>query len=584
MREEKEKTIYKMNHKWNYQPPSQEQTEAAKALAKETGINPVLCKLLLERGITSAAEAKRFFRPQLSELHDPFLMKDMSIAVERLNQAMGKKERILVYGDYDVDGTTAVALVYKFLQQFYSNIDYYIPDRYNEGYGVSVKGVDYAYETGVKLIIVLDCGIKAVEEIAYAKEKGIDFIICDHHVPDDVLPPAVAILNAKRPDATYPYEHLSGCGVGFKFMQAFALNNGIEFNQLTPLLDLVAVSVVSDIVPIMGENRVLTYHGLKQLNSNPSVGLKAIIDICGLSEKEITVGDIVFKIGPRINASGRIQNGKEAVELLIEKDFSSALEKANLINQYNETRKDLDKTMTEEANHIVDSLEGLADRRTIVIYNEAWHKGVIGIVASRLTEIYYRPAVVLTRTDNLATGSARSVSGFDVYKAIENCRDLLENFGGHTYAAGLSMKVENVEEFTHRFETYVSEHILPEQTSAVIDIDAEIDFRDITPKFHADLKKFNPFGPDNHKPVFCTHNVYDYGTSKVVGRDQEHIKLELVDNKSNNVMNGIAFGQSSQARYIKTKRSFDICYTIEENTHKRGEVQLQIEDIKPSEE
>ena len=584
MREEKEKTIYKMNHKWNYQPPSQEQTEAGKALAKETGINPVLCKLLLERGITSAAEAKRFFRPQLSELHDPFLMKDMSIAVERLNQAMGKKERILVYGDYDVDGTTAVALVYKFLQQFYSNIDYYIPDRYNEGYGVSVKGVDYAYETGVKLIIVLDCGIKAVEEIAYAKEKGIDFIICDHHVPDDVLPPAVAILNAKRPDATYPYEHLSGCGVGFKFMQAFALNNGIEFNQLTPLLDLVAVSVASDIVPIMGENRVLTYHGLKQLNSNPSVGLKAIIDICGLSEKEITVGDIVFKIGPRINASGRIQNGKEAVELLIEKDFSSALEKANLINQYNETRKDLDKTMTEEANHIVDSLEGLADRRTIVIYNEAWHKGVIGIVASRLTEIYYRPAVVLTRTDNLATGSARSVSGFDVYKAIENCRDLLENFGGHTYAAGLSMKVENVEEFTHRFETYVSEHILPEQTSAVIDIDAEIDFRDITPKFHADLKKFNPFGPDNHKPVFCTHNVYDYGTSKVVGRDQEHIKLELVDNKSNNVMNGIAFGQSSQARYIKTKRSFDICYTIEENTHKRGEVQLQIEDIKPSEE
>ena len=573
-----------MNHKWNYQPPSQEQTEAAKTLAKETGISPVLCKLLLERGITSAAEAKRFFRPQLSELHDPFLMKDMSIAVERLNQAMGKKERILVYGDYDVDGTTAVALVYKFLQQFYSNIDYYIPDRYNEGYGVSVKGVDYAYETGVKLIIVLDCGIKAVEEIAYAKDKGIDFIICDHHVPDDVLPPAVAILNAKRPDATYPYEHLSGCGVGFKFMQAFALNNGIEFHQLTPLLDLVAVSVASDIVPIMGENRVLTYHGLKQLNSNPSVGLKAIIDICGLSEKEITVGDIVFKIGPRINASGRIQNGKEAVELLIEKDFSSALEKANQINQYNETRKDLDKTMTEEANHIVDSLEGLAERRTIVIYNEAWHKGVIGIVASRLTEIYYRPAVVLTRTDNLATGSARSVSGFDVYKAIENCRDLLENFGGHTYAAGLSMKVENVEEFTRRFEMYVSEHILPEQTSAVIDIDAEIDFRDITPKFHADLKKFNPFGPDNHKPVFCTHNVYDYGTSKVVGRDQEHIKLELVDNKSNNVMNGIAFGQSSQARYIKTKRSFDICYTIEENTHKRGEVQLQIEDIKPSEE
>lgn len=573
-----------MSHKWNYQPPSQEQTEAAKALAKETGINPVLCKLLIERGITSAAATKRFFRPQLSELHDPFLMKDMDIAVDRLNQAMGKKERIMVYGDYDVDGTTAVALVYKFLQQFYSNIDYYIPDRYEEGYGVSVKGVDYAYETGVKLIIVLDCGIKAVDEIAYAKEKGIDFIICDHHVPDEVLPPAVAILNAKRPDSTYPYDHLSGCGVGFKFMQAFAINNGIETHQLTPLLDLVAVSVASDIVPIMGENRALTYHGLKQLNSNPSVGLKAIIDVCGLNDKEITVADIVFKIGPRINASGRIQNGKEAVELLIEKDFSSALEKANQINQYNETRKDLDKAMTEEANRIVDKLEDLSERRSIVIFNEAWHKGVIGIVASRLTEIYYRPAVVLTRTNDLATGSARSVSGFDVYKAIEHCRDLLENFGGHTYAAGLSMKAENVEAFTQRFEEYVTSHILPEQTSAVIDIDAEIDFRDITSKFHADLKRFNPFGPDNHKPIFCTHNVYDYGTSKVVGREQEHIKLELVDNKSNNVMNGIAFGQSSQARYIKTKRSFDICYTIEENTHKRGEVQLQIEDIKPSEE
>ncbi len=571
-----------MNYKWNYQPPTEEQKEAARALAKEIGISPILCKLLLERGIKTAAAAKRFFRPQLNELHDPFLMKDMDVAVERLNKAMGRKERILVYGDYDVDGTTAVALVYKFLQQFYSNIDYYIPDRYNEGYGVSEKGIDYAYETGVKLIIVLDCGIKAIEEIAYAKEKGIDFIICDHHVPDEALPDAVAILNPKRADSTYPYEHLSGCGVGFKLMQAFAINNGIDFHQLTPLLDLVAVSIASDIVPIMGENRVLAYHGLKQLNSNPSVGLKAIIDICGLSEKDINMSDIVFKIGPRINASGRIQNGKEAVELLTEKDFSIALEKASLINQYNETRKDLDKSMTEEANHIVDKLEGLANRRSIVIYNADWHKGVIGIVASRLTEIYYRPAVVLTRTDQLATGSARSVSGFDVYKAIEHCRDLLENFGGHTYAAGLSMKVENVELFTQRFEQYVSDHILPEQTSATIDIDAQLDFRDITPKFFSDLKKFNPFGPDNHKPVFCTFNVYDYGTSKVVGRDQEHIKLELVDNKSNNVMNGIAFGQSSQARFIKTKQSFNICYTIEENTHKRGETQLQIEDIKPS--
>ena len=571
-----------MNYKWNYQPPTQEQREAARALAKDIGISPILCRLLQERGINTAAEAKRFFRPQLSELHDPFLMKDMDRAVERLNQAMGRKERILVYGDYDVDGTTAVTLVYKFLQQFYSNIDYYIPDRYNEGYGVSQKGVDYAYETGVKLVIVLDCGIKAVEEIGYAKSKGIDFIICDHHVPDEVLPPAVAILNPKRFDSTYPYSHLSGCGVGFKFMQAFALNNGIDVSQLTPLLDLVAVSIASDIVPVMGENRILAYHGLRQLNSNPSVGLKAIIDVCGLSEREINMSDIVFKIGPRINASGRIQNGKEAVDLLIEKDFQTALEKSNLINKYNETRKDLDKNMTEEANRIVDNLESLDQQRSIVIYNEAWHKGVIGIVASRLTEIYYRPTVVLTRTENMATGSARSVSGFDVYKAIEHCRDLLENFGGHTYAAGLSMKVENVAEFTRRFEEYVTEHILPEQTNATIDINAQLDFRDITPKFFFDLKKFSPFGPDNLKPIFATLNVYDYGTSKVVGRDQEHIKLELVDNKSNNVMNGIAFGQSSQVRYIKTKQSFNICYTIEENTHKRGEIQLQIEDIKPS--
>lgn len=571
-----------MNYRWNYQPPTQEQREAARVMSKETGISPVLCRLLQQRGITSATGAKQFFRPQLTELHDPFLMKDMDIAVDRLNMAMGRKERILIYGDYDVDGTTAVTLVYKFLQQFYSNIDYYIPDRYNEGYGVSTQGVDYAYNTGVKLVIVLDCGIKAIEEIAYAKEKGIDFIICDHHVPDDELPPAVAILNPKRFDSTYPYHHLSGCGVGFKFMQAFAINNGIDFNQLTPLLDLVAVSIASDIVPIMGENRVLAFHGLKQLNSNPSIGLKAIIDVCGLAEKEISMSDIVFKIGPRINASGRIQNGKEAVDLLIEKDYQIALEKSNQINQYNETRKDLDKCMTEEANKIVDNLEHLSEQRSIVIYNEDWHKGVIGIVASRLTEIYYRPAVVLTRTDNLATGSARSVSGFDVYKAIEHCRDLLENFGGHTYAAGLSMKVENVEAFTQRFEQYVSEHILPEQTCATIDINAQLDFRDITPKFFFDLKKFSPFGPDNPKPIFSTLNVYDYGTSKVVGREQEHIKLELVDNKSNNVMNGIAFGQSSQARFIKTKQSFNICYTIEENSHKRGDIQLQIEDIKPN--
>lgn len=572
-----------MNYKWNYESPTYEQTEAAKLLGKEIGISPILALLLLKRGISTPDEARHFFRPHLTELHDPFLMNDMDKAVERLNLAMGRKEHVLVYGDYDVDGTTAVALVYKFLQQFYSNVDYYIPDRYEEGYGVSYQGVDFAYENNVKLIIVLDCGIKAVEEIAYAKEKGIDFIICDHHVPDEVLPPAVAILNAKREDNTYPYPHLSGCGVGFKFMQAFALSNGIEFSQLTPLLDLVAISIASDIVPIMGENRVLAFHGLRQINSNPSVGVRAILEVCGLNNRDISMSDIVFKIGPRINASGRIQNGRQSVELLVEKDFPRALEMANQINQYNETRKDLDKQMTEEANKLVERFAGLEKKKSIVIFNEDWHKGVIGIVASRLTEVYYRPAVVLTRTDDMATGSARSVSGFDVYKAIEHCRDLLENFGGHTYAAGLSLKVENVAEFTRRFEEYVANHILPEQTCATLNIDAELDFRDISNKFHMDLKRFRPFGPDNPKPTFCTHNVYDYGTSKVVGREQEHIKLELVDNKSNQIMNGIAFGQSSQARYIKTKRAFDICYTIEENIYKRGEPQLQIEDIKPCE-
>lgn len=547
------------------------------------GISPVLGKLLLDRGIHTSEEARAFFRPQLSGLLDPFLFLDMDKAVARLNTALGRKERILVYGDYDVDGCTAVALVYRFLQQYYSNIDYYIPDRNEEGYGVSRKGVDYASETGVKLVIVLDCGIKAVDEIAYARERGIDFIICDHHVPDDVLPPAVAILNAKREDDTYPYKHLCGCGVGFKFMQAFAMNNGIDFSQLVPLLDLCAISIASDIVPIMGENRILACHGLRQLNSAPSTGVKALMEVCGLADREISLSNIIFKIGPRINASGRMQNGKEAVSLLVEKNYKVARQLAERINSYNEQRKDLDKSMTEQANHIVETLDLQHKHKAIVLYSEEWHRGIIGIVASRLTEIYHRPSVVLTCTDDMATGSARSVPGFDVYKAVAYCRDLLENFGGHTYAAGLSMKVENVPEFRRRFEAYVESHILPEQTCATITVDALINFRDINRKFFADLKKFVPYGPENPKPVFCTKCVYDYGTSKVVGRDQEHIKLELVDSKSNNVMNGIAFGQSSQARYIKTKQAFDIVYTIEENTYKRGDVQLQIEDIRPVE-
>ena len=571
-----------MNYRWNFVEPTNKQDEEAKALSKALGLHPILGRLLVNRGITEVGEARRFFHPQLNELLDPFLFRDMDKAVDRLNLALARKERIMVYGDYDVDGCTAVALVYKFLEQYYSNIDYYIPDRYEEGYGVSIQGVDYAYDTGVKLVIVLDCGIKAIETIAYAKQKGIDFIICDHHVPDDELPPAAAILNAKRRDATYPYTDLSGCGVGFKFMQAFAQSNGIEFSKLIPLLDLCAVSIASDIVPIMGENRILAYHGLRQLNANPSVGLKAIMDICGLTGREITMSDIIFKIGPRINASGRVQNGRETVTLLVEKEEKAARMQANLINHYNDQRKDLDKSMTEEANRIVENLDHEHESKAIVIYNEEWHKGVIGIVASRLTEVFCRPAVVLTRSDEFATGSARSVGGFDVYKAVESCRDLLENFGGHTYAAGLTMRVEHVEEFKQRFIKYVEENIDPAQTMAQIDIEATIDFRDITRKFFTDLKRFNPYGPNNPRPIFCTHQVYDYGTSKVVGREQEHIKLELVDGKSANVMNGIAFGQSSQARYIKTKQSFDIAYAIEENTHKRGEVQLQIEDIRPT--
>ena len=571
-----------MNYRWNFVEPTNKQDEEAKALSKALGLHPILGRLLVNRGITEVGEARRFFHPQLNELLDPFLFRDMDKAVDRLNLALARKERIMVYGDYDVDGCTAVALVYKFLEQYYSNIDYYIPDRYEEGYGVSIQGVDYAYDTGVKMVIVLDCGIKAIETIAYAKQKGIDFIICDHHVPDDELPPAVAILNAKRRDATYPYTDLSGCGVGFKFMQAFAQSNGIEFSKLIPLLDLCAVSIASDIVPIMGENRILAYHGLRQLNANPSVGLKAIMDICGLTGREITMSDIIFKIGPRINASGRVQNGRETVTLLVEKEEKAARMQANLINHYNDQRKDLDKSMTEEANRIVENLDHEHESKAIVIYNEEWHKGVIGIVASRLTEVFCRPAVVLTRSDEFATGSARSVGGFDVYKAVESCRDLLENFGGHTYAAGLTMRVEHVEEFKQRFIKYVEENIDPAQTMAQIDIEATIDFRDITRKFFTDLKRFNPYGPNNPRPIFCTHQVYDYGTSKVVGREQEHIKLELVDGKSANVMNGIAFGQSSQARYIKTKQSFDIAYAIEENTHKRGEVQLQIEDIRPT--
>ena len=573
-----------MQFKWNYEPLTPDRQQAAKELAEKIGMSPVMAGLLIQRGIKTESAAKRFFRPMLNELIDPFLMNDMDVAVDRLNDATGRKERIMVYGDYDVDGCTAVALVYKFLQQFYSNIDYYIPNREEEGYGVSKKGIDYAAETGVKLIIVLDCGIKAVEEIAYAKEQGVDFIICDHHVPDEVMPPAVAILNPKREDSTYPFKHLCGCGVGFKFMQAFAKNNGIPFSRLIPLLDFCAVSIAADLVPVEGENRTLAFHGLKLLNQSPSTGLKAIIEICGLTNRDLNMSDIVFKIGPRINASGRMMNGREAVDLLVERDMKRALAMAMRINEYNEQRKDVDKQMTVEANEIVERLESQQHQQSIVLYDEGWKKGVVGIVASRLTELYFRPTVVLTVIDGMASGSARSVAGFDVYDAVKSCRDLLENFGGHTYAVGLTIRQENIPEFRRRFQEYVSHHILPEQTQQTLDIDMELDFQQINKRLLNELKRLAPHGPNNSKPLFLTRNVFDFGTSKVVGRHQEHIKLELVDSKSAVVMNGIAFGQSSAARYIKSKRSFDIVYTIEENTYKRGEIQLQIEGIRPSEE
>lgn len=572
-----------MNYRWQFKEPTRNQQEQAKTLSRELGISPILGQLLVDRGITGTQQAGKFFRPQLSDLLDPFLFRDMEVAVKRINEALGRKEKIMVYGDYDVDGVTAVALVYKFLQKYSNSIEYYIPDRYEEGYGVSKQGIDYASESGVKLIIVLDCGIKAVQEISYAREKGIDFIICDHHVPDAVLPPAVAILNAKRTDGTYPYGDLCGCGVGFKLIQGFAKSNGIPFSDLVPLLDLCAVSIAADIVPIMGENRILAFHGLRQLNQSPCVGLRAIMNIAGMEGKEVHLPDIIYKIGPRLNASGRIENGRESVALLVETDMDAAERKAAQIDHYNEQRKDLDKVMTEQANQIVETLVHRNEHKGIVVYNEEWHKGVIGIVASRLTEIFFRPAVVLTRDGDFATGSARSVAGFDIYAAIESCRDILENFGGHTYAAGLTIKADRVDEFKHRFEEYVDTHILPGQTDALLNVDSTLSFREIDRKFFSDLKRFQPFGPENTKPLFCTRQVYDYGTSKVVGREQEHIRLELVDNRCSKVMNGIAFGQSSQARYIKTKRSFNIVYSIEENAYKRGEIQLQIEDIEATE-
>ena len=581
-----------MLNQWIFQTLTPEEECNQKKLAEELGLSPSLAKLLVKRGINSFDEAKAFFRPSLTELHDPFLIKDMDLAVKRLNRALQKKENILIYGDYDVDGTTAVALVYKFLQPYTqsSQLDYYIPDRYKEGYGISKAGIDYAKENGVTLIISLDCGIKAINQVEYASSLGIDFIICDHHTTDDTLPQAVAVLDSKRADDTYPYEHLSGCGVGFKFMQAFAIDNGIDFARLEALLDFVAVSIASDIVPITGENRILAHFGIKRLNEHPSRGLKAIIETCGFKntrgnknghDTDITINDIVFKIGPRINASGRMKSGREVVELLISNDLNHARQLSANINNYNEERKDVDKATTTEAEQSVTD-EMLKDKRSIVVYNPNWHKGIVGIVASRLTEKYYKPTIVLTKANGIVSGSARSVQGFDLYSAIDSCRDLLENFGGHTYAAGLSMKEENLEEFIHRFETYVAENIQEHQLTPQIEIDAKLQFSDITPKFIRILRQFEPFGPGNPKPIFYTRRVFDYnGASKIVGRDNEHLKLELTDESSENVMNGIAFRMAEYSQDLKAFNPLDIVYTLEDNTfNNTTTTQLMIKDIK----
>ena len=570
-----------MTNKWIYTPLTNTQADIQQSLSNELSISPILAQLLIQRNIKTYEEARSFFRPDLSDLHDPFLMADMQKAVDRLTMAMQNNEKILVYGDYDVDGTTSVSLVYKFLKEFYSNIDFYIPDRYIEGYGISKQGIDFAANNGFKLIIALDCGIKSIEKVEYALSLNVDFIICDHHTPDVTLPPAVAVLDPKRDDCPYPYKHLSGCGVGFKLMQAFAITNNIDFAELTPLLDLVALSIASDIVPITGENRVLAYYGLKQINSNPSVGLKGILDVCGLKDKEINITDIVFKIGPRINASGRMKLASEAVQLLVTTDIAFAKEKSDTINIYNNDRKDLDKNITDEAISLIKTNAIYSNRRSIVVHKSDWHKGVIGIVASRLTEEFYKPSIVLAVSNGMASGSARSVPGFDLYKAIDSCRDLLETFGGHMYAAGLSMKEENIQSFTERFEHFVSTHITEEQTYPVIDIDAVLEFKDITPKFFRVLKQFGPFGPGNMKPNFLSKKVMDFGTSRLVGKEQEHLKLELIDASSENVMNGIAFRMHEYNDHLKALHPLDICYTLEENIFNGNtSIQLMIKDIK----
>lgn len=552
-----------------------------KHLSAALNVNMVIANLLAQRGIKSFAEARSFFRPQLSDLHDPFLMKDMDKAVARLERAVREQEKVLIYGDYDVDGTTSVALMYQFLRSRIVNLDFYIPDRYTEGYGISPRSIAYAAEKKFSLVVVLDCGIKAVEKIAQAREKGIDFIICDHHNPDEKIPEAVAVLDPKRTDCNYPYKDLSGCGVGFKLLQAYSLKNDIPVVELYDLLDLVVVSIASDIVPVTGENRVLAHFGLKKLNSNPSLGLKTIIQCSGLDGQHISISDIVFKIGPRLNASGRIEHGKKSVEILVVHDEEESARLGDEINSYNEIRKTLDRDITQEALDMIAHDPIQEERNATVLYNRDWHKGVVGIVASRLTEHYYRPTVILTESNGLATGSARSVKDFDLYEAIGQCSDLLESYGGHMYAAGLTMKIENIPAFTRRFEEIVRKVIPDAQQTEVLEADCKIQLSDITPKFYRILKQFEPFGPHNMNPLFVTEDVLDNGTSRCVGRNLEHLKLDLVEPTGNSpVFPAIAFNQADHFEAISQGLPFDICFSVAENEFRgKTNIQLYIRDI-----
>jgi single-stranded-DNA-specific exonuclease len=555
-----------------------------KQLANALGVSESLANLMVQRNITTPEEAEAFFNPSLEYLHDPFLMKDMNLAIDRISSAISKNERILVYGDYDVDGTTAVAMMYSFLKERYSNVDYYIPDRYKEGYGVSFRGLDYASENNCKVVITLDCGIKAVEKVKYARTKGLDVIICDHHYPGDETPKATAVLDPKQPSCSYPYKELSGCGVGFKLIQAYARVHAIPFGSIYHYLDLVAVSIASDIVPITGENRVMAYFGLKQLNDLPRTGLKEIIRESEVF-KELTVEDVVFKIGPRINAAGRMETGSKAVDLLVSNDIKLAADISRQINSFNNERRSVDRSITTEAMRMISEDQSTVNARTTVLYNPLWKKGVIGIVASRLIETYYRPTVILTESNGFATGSARSVQGYDLYQAIEACSDLLESFGGHMFAAGLTMKKENIIPFKERFEDYVNNTISDEQLVPRIFIDTELAFSEISEEFFKVLNKFQPFGPENMSPLFLSGNVFDSGAGRMVGSSGEHLKLDLCqESTGTRTFPAIAFGQANHFEYIKAGKPFDVCYSVEINEFRGNRtLQLNIRDIKPAE-